>query len=109
MWALSRRHVVYYRRRASRRREGTSSVKRFSDLTEQQILALAISNEEEDSRIYRGFAEGLRVQFPASAKVFDEMADEEVGHRTMLFDLYRHKFGDYLPLIRRQDVKGFIQ
>jgi erythrin-vacuolar iron transport family protein len=84
-------------------------VKRFSDLTEQEILALAISNEEEDSRIYRGFAEGLREQYAASAKVFDEMADEEVRHRTMLFDLYRSKFGDYLPLIRRHDVKGFIQ
>ena len=83
-------------------------MKRFSDLTEQEILALAISNEEEDSRIYRGFAEGLREQYAASAKVFDEMADEEVRHRTMLFDLYRSKFGDYLPLIRRQDVKGFI-
>jgi rubrerythrin len=84
-------------------------VKRFSDLTEQEILALAISSEEEDSRIYRGFAEGLREAFPASAKVFDEMADEEVRHRTMLFDLYRSKFGDYLPLLRRQDVKGFVQ
>jgi rubrerythrin len=84
-------------------------VKRFSDLSEQEVLALAITNEEEDSRIYRGFAEGLRAQFPASAKVFDEMADEEVRHRTMLFDLYREKFGEYLPLIRRQDVKGFIQ
>ena len=83
-------------------------MKRFSDLTEQEILALAISNEEEDSRIYRGFAEGLREQYAASAKVFDEMADEEVRHRTMLFDLYRSKFGDYLPLIRRHDVKGFI-
>jgi rubrerythrin len=83
-------------------------VKRFADLTEQEILALAISNEDEDSRIYRGFAEGLRDAFPASAKVFDEMADEEVSHRTMLFDLYRTKFGEYLPLIRRQDVKGFI-
>jgi erythrin-vacuolar iron transport family protein len=83
-------------------------VKRFSDLTEQEILALAISNEEEDSRIYRGFAEGLREQYAASAKVFDEMADEEVRHRTMLFELYRSKFGDYLPLLRRHDVKGFI-
>jgi len=83
-------------------------LKRFSDLSEQEVLALAITNEEEDSRIYRGFAEGLREQFPASAKVFDEMADEEVHHRTMLFDLYRKKFGDYLPLIRRQDVKGFL-
>ncbi len=84
-------------------------MKRFADLSEQEILALAITNEEEDSRIYRGFAEGLREQFPASAKVFDEMADEEVRHRTMLFDLYRSKFGEYLPLVRRQDVKGFIQ
>lgn len=84
-------------------------MKRFADLSEQEILALAISNEDEDSRIYRGFAEGLREAFPASAKVFDEMADEEVRHRTMLFDMYRSKFGDYLPLIRRQDVKGFIQ
>jgi erythrin-vacuolar iron transport family protein len=84
-------------------------VKRFADLTEQEILALAITNEEEDSRIYRGFAEGLRAKYPASAKVFDEMAEEEVRHRTMLFDLYRAKFGEYLPLIRRQDVKGFIQ
>src|SRR5437016_4060378 len=86
-----------------------ADVKRFSDLSEQEILALAISSEEEDSRIYHGFAEGLREQYPASAKVFVEMADEEVRHRSMLFDLYRSKFGDYLPLIRRQDVKGFIQ
>jgi rubrerythrin len=83
-------------------------VKRFADLTEQEVLALAISNEDEDSRIYRGFAEGLRETFPASAKVFDEMADEEVRHRAMLFDMYHQRFGDYLPLIRRQDVKGFL-
>jgi erythrin-vacuolar iron transport family protein len=85
------------------------AMKRFSDLTEQEILALAISNEEEDSRIYLNFAEVLRAQFPASAKVFEEMADEEVRHRTMLFDLYREKFGEYLPLIRRQDVRGFVR
>ena len=84
-------------------------MKRFADLSEQEVLALAITNEEEDSRIYRGFAQGLRDQFPASAKVFDEMAEEEVQHRTWLYDLYRQKFGDYLPLIRRQDVKGFMQ
>ena len=84
-------------------------MKRFSDLSEQEVLALAITNEEEDSRIYLGFAEGLREQFPASAKVFDEMAEEEVHHRSMLYDLYRQKFGEYLPLIRRQDVKGFLQ
>ena len=84
-------------------------MKRFIDLSEQEVLALAITNEEEDSRIYRGFAEGLRAPYPASAKVFDEMAEEEVRHRGMLFDLYRSKFGEYLPLIRRQDVRGFIQ
>ena len=84
-------------------------MKRFAELSEQEILALAITNEDEDSRIYRGFAEGLRGTYPSSAKVFDEMAEEEVRHRTMLFDLYRSKFGEYLPLIRRQDVKGFIQ
>ena len=83
-------------------------MKRFADLTEQEILALAITNEDEDSRIYRGFAEGLRQKYAASAKIFDEMADEEVRHRTMLFELYRSKFGEYLPLIRRHDVKGFI-
>jgi len=84
-------------------------MKRFVDLTEQEILALAITNEEEDSRIYRGFAEGLREHYPASAKMFDEMAAEEVRHRTMLFDLYRAKFGEHIPLIRRQDVKGFVR
>jgi rubrerythrin len=84
-------------------------VKRFSDLSEQEILALAISSEDEDSRIYRGFSEGLRDAYPASAKVFDEMADEEVRHRAMLFEMYRSKFGEYLPLIRRQDVTGFIR
>ena len=84
-------------------------MKRFRDLTEREILALAITNEEEDSRIYRGFAEGLRQQYPASAKVFEEMAEEEVRHRSMLFDLYREKFGEYLPLIRRQDVSGFVR
>jgi rubrerythrin len=83
-------------------------MKHFADLSEQEVLALAITNEEEDSRIYRGFAEGLREQFPASAKVFDEMAEEEIEHRTRLFDLYREKFGDYLPLIRRHDVRDFI-
>jgi rubrerythrin len=83
-------------------------VKRFAELSEQEILALAISNEEEDHRIYRAFAESLRQQYPASAKVFEQMAAEEVHHRTRLMDLYKSKFGEYLPLIRRQDVRGFI-
>jgi erythrin-vacuolar iron transport family protein len=84
-------------------------VKRFAELSEREVLALAITNEEEDSRIYRGFAEGLREQYPTSAKIFDEMAAEEIRHRTLLFDLYRTKFGEYLPLIRRQDVRGFVR
>jgi rubrerythrin len=84
-------------------------MKRFADLSEQEILALAITNEEEDSRIYRSFAEGLRANYAASAKMFDEMAEEEVHHRTMLYDLYRKKFGEHLPLVRRQDVKGFVR
>ena len=83
-------------------------MKRFSDLTEQEVLALAITNEEEDSRIYRGFAEGLRDQFPTSAKMFDMMAEEEARHRNRLFELYKQKFGESLPLVRRQDVKGFV-
>src|ERR1700752_4729637 len=89
--------------------ERGAPVKRFAELSEQEILALAITNEEGDRRIYTGFAEGLREKYAASAKVFNEMAEEEVHHRTMLFDLYRSKFGEYLPLIRRQDVKGFVQ
>ena len=84
-------------------------MKRFAELSEQEILALAISSEDEDSRIYRGFADGLREQAPASAKMFDLMAEEEVRHRSRLNDLYKQKFGDYLPLIRRQDVKGFLR
>jgi erythrin-vacuolar iron transport family protein len=84
-------------------------MKRFIDLSEQEVLALAISNEEEDCRIYLNIAEGLRQQYPSSAKLFEEMAAEETRHRTMLYDLYRAKFGEFLPLVRRQDVRGFIK
>ena len=84
-------------------------MKRFADLSEQEVLALAISNEEEDSRIYRDFAEGLRPGFPDTAKMFDEMAAEEVHHRGLLYDLYRTRFGEHMPLVRRQDVRGFIR
>jgi rubrerythrin len=83
-------------------------VKRFADLTEQEILALAISNEDEDNRIYRSFADRLRASYPDTAELYDRMAQEEIGHRDMLLDLHRRKFGDFLPLIRRQDVKGFV-
>jgi rubrerythrin len=83
-------------------------LKKFSELTEQEILALAVANEDEDHRIYRSFAGALRGAFPDTANMYDRMAEEEIGHRDMLLDLYRAKFGDFLPLIRRQDVKGFV-
>jgi erythrin-vacuolar iron transport family protein len=84
-------------------------MKSFKALSEKEVLALAISNEEEDCRIYLSIAERLREQYPSSAKMFQEMAVEETGHRDMLYDLYRKKFGEFLPLIRRQDVRGFLK
>jgi erythrin-vacuolar iron transport family protein len=83
-------------------------LKRFADLNEQEILALAISNEDEDSQVYRSFADRLRSGYPGTAEMYDKMALEEIGHRDMLLDLHRKKFGDFLPLIRRQHVKGFV-
>jgi erythrin-vacuolar iron transport family protein len=83
-------------------------VKRFAELSEQDVLALAISNEDEDNRIYRSFADALRASYPETAQMYDKMAAEEIGHRDMLLDLHRRKFGEFLPLIRRQDVKGFV-
>lgn len=84
-------------------------MKKFSELTEQEILALAISLEEEDERVYADYAEGLRQDFPATAAIFDGMRGEESGHRRRLVELYKQKFGEHIPLIRRQDVKGFVQ
>ncbi len=81
----------------------------FKSLTEQEVLALAISLEEEDARIYENFAEGLKDSYPAQAEQFRKMRAEEDGHRHRLLDHYRQKFGDHIPLIRRQDVKGFVQ
>ncbi|MBO0766072.1 MAG: rubrerythrin [Hyphomicrobiaceae bacterium] len=81
----------------------------FGELTEKEILALAIALEEEDSRIYADYADGLNENYPASAQVFWEMAAEENEHRRVLIELYRSKFGEHIPLIRRQDVRGFIQ
>lgn len=83
------------------------SRKRFSDLGEQEILALAISSEEDDARIYRGYAESLRADYPDSAKVFDGMAAEEDGHRQRLIELHRSRFGETIPLIRREHVAGY--
>ncbi len=80
----------------------------FHDLTEAQVLALAVTAEEEDGRIYRDFAEALRKTYPATAELFTRMAAEESEHRRRLIELYRQKFGEHIPLIRRQDVKGFV-
>ncbi|MBI2254374.1 MAG: rubrerythrin [Proteobacteria bacterium] len=80
----------------------------FSKLTERELLALAISLEEEDSRIYDEFAEQLRETYPDTAKMFAAMSEEETGHRHRLLSLYREKFGERIPLIRRQDVRGFV-
>ena len=85
----------------------SSGRRRFSDLSEQEVLALAISNEEDDARIYRQYAQRLREEYPASAKVFDEMAVEEDEHRQRLIDAHKRRFGEVIPLIRREHVSGF--
>lgn len=84
-------------------------MRKFSDLDEREILALAIALEEEDARIYADYANGLGEHYPASAKIFEEMAAEENEHRRWLIDLFQSKFGDHIPLIRRQDVGGFLK
>jgi rubrerythrin len=82
--------------------------RRFEDLSEREILALGITLEEEHGRIYADFADGLRENFPASARIFEDMQKEESDHRASLIELYRARFGEHIPLIRRGDVKGFI-
>ncbi len=84
-------------------------MKAFSDLTEREILALAITSEDEDARTYSAFAHQLLDKFPASANVFVEMAEEEHEHRRRLTETYQQKFGDFIPLIRRSDVTGFVR
>ncbi len=84
-------------------------MKNFSDLTEKELLALAIALEEEDSRIYDEFAHALSDNYPDTAKLFRAMASEESGHRHRLLELFQARFGDHIPLIRRQDVKGFVE
>src|SRR5579864_2783370 len=81
----------------------------FESLSEREVLALAISLEEEDERVYADFVDGLRETFPASAAVFEGMRQEESGHRRRLIELFKQKFGEHIPLIRRQDVRGFVQ
>jgi rubrerythrin len=84
-------------------------MKNFNELTEREVIALAISLEEEDERIYDNFFDGLREEFPASAEMFHAMAAEEAGHRHRLLKLYKDKFGEHIPLIRREDVSGFVK
>jgi len=82
-------------------------MKKFETLSEQEVLALAISLEEEDERVYADFAEGVRQDYPASATLFEAMRKQESSHRQRLIELYRQRFGEHIPLIRRQDVRGF--
>jgi erythrin-vacuolar iron transport family protein len=82
--------------------------KNFKDLSEQEILALAISLEETDARIYADFAAGLKADYPATAQIFEEMEAEEDEHRRKLIEEYGRRFGEHIPLIRREDVKGFV-
>jgi erythrin-vacuolar iron transport family protein len=84
-------------------------MKKFEELTEREVLALAIALEEEDERVYADFAEGLRPDYPASAAMFEGMREEESGHRRRLIELFRQRFGEHIPLIRRQDVRGFVE
>ncbi len=83
-------------------------MKYFNELSEKEVLALAISQEEEDGKIYGEFAERMRSAYPKTADALAAMRDEESGHRHQLIETYRKKFGDYIPLIRRQDVRGFV-
>ena len=84
-----------------------SSRRRFADLSQQEVLALAISSEEDDARIYRSYAQRLRGDYPASAAVFDGMAAEEDTHRARLIAMHQKRFGEVIPLIRREHVAGF--
>src|ERR1700726_2762241 len=84
-------------------------MKKFHELSEREVLALAIALEEEDERVYADFAEGLRQDYPASAAMFEGMRQEESGHRRKLIELFRQKFGERIPLTRRQDVRGFVE
>jgi rubrerythrin len=83
--------------------------KKFKELTDREILALAIQSEEEDGRIYGEFADQLRESYPATAQMFEEMREEEAVHRDRLFAMFRERFGDYIPLIRRENVRGFLE
>ena len=88
---------------------GFRGIRNFDELSEREILALAISSEEEDGHIYLDFAEGLRADFPASARMFEEMAGDEDQHRRWLIELFQKKFGEHIPLIKREHIRGFVQ
>lgn len=77
-----------------------------AELSEPEILALAISNEEEDARVYADFAHSLREAFPSTAQMFTDMAAEETSHRRQLLDIFIARFGNHVPLVRRQDIRG---
>src|SRR3982074_9362 len=94
---------------ATEGRGGGTMLKNFKDLTKKEILAIAIAAEEEDGRIYGEFADALRDEYPSTAQMFEEMREEEVVHRDRLFAMFRQRFGDHIPPIRRENVKGFLQ
>src|SRR6202158_2026950 len=94
---------------AHRRLRQRSMLKKFKDLSEREILALAVASEEEDGRIYAEFADALRESYPATAQMFEGMREEEAGHRDRLIEMFRQRFGEHIPLIRRENVKGFLR
>src|ERR1700693_3258867 len=95
--------------RARRVRGQLGMLKKFKDLSEREILALAIASEEEDGRIYAEFADALRESYPATAQMFEGMREEEAGHRDRLIEMFRQRFGEHIPLIRRENVKGLLR
>src|SRR5260221_14760071 len=84
-------------------------LKKFRNLSEREILALAISSEEEDGRIYGEFADALRESYPATAQMFEGMNEEEAGHPDRMIEMFPKRFGENIPLIRRENVKGFLR
>jgi len=100
---------LHYTRSISVQAQGDTGLKTLAELTEEEVIALAVSSEEEDSRIYMTFAMRLRADYPATAQMFEEMAAEEQEHKNMLLDLYKRRFGQQMPYITRQDVRGFLK
>ena len=84
-------------------------MRKIEELDQRELLALAISSEEEDGRVYRDIAETLRSDYPDTARVFDDMATEENEHRRQLIDLFVNRYSTHIPLIQRQDIRGWIQ